>query len=430
VLPRCGPLPPPGFFAERVAGTAAATGGVADSTSPRDYDVVTRRPRVALEAGVRLVAALDAAGPAMVFFEEEPLAVLTVKPTVLGGAGAATTEGGEASALSKLMPAMPPTRSKASAAFVDKAAALWRMVAAGDKAQPATPGGAAARPANPFAGAASLLGDDFSGALGSGGGISAASVEEAALTKAKAYTIAVAQCVRSLESPHAAPWTTVMGLQLRDVFPDKDAARSSVQTAVLLQKLAAAVATAEGVAGFRLTVEELAALHGLAATDDGGRLWELFPGGPVMLAALTSCAAAVPFASAANCRLEICGAESGDDASGSASSPSDATLRVRCVASAAGAVANAESAAPLVLKGEPLKLWRRPLLRGEDAAAAQAAMRAEAPSTAARPEYLRRLPGETDAEAARRRILGFVDHAKRDPTVMQRAATSAQRLHS
>jgi hypothetical protein len=280
VLPRCGPLPPPGFFAERVARTAGASGGVADSTSPRDYDVVTRKPRVSLEAGVRLVAAVDAAGPAMVFFEEEPLTVLTVKPTVLGGAGTATTEGGEASALSKLMPAMPPTRSKASAAFVDKAAALWRMVAAGDKAQPATPGSAAARPPNPFAGAASLLGDDFSGGLGSGGGggISAASVEEAALTKAKAYTIAVAQCVRSLESPHAAPWTTVMGLQLRDVFPDKDAARASVQTAVLLQKLAAAVATAESVAGFRLTVEELATLHGLAATDDGGRLWELFPG--------------------------------------------------------------------------------------------------------------------------------------------------------
>jgi hypothetical protein len=152
-----------------------------------------------------------------------------------------------------------------------------------------------------------------------------------------------------------------------------------------------------------------------------------------MLAALTSSAAAVPFASAANCRLEICGAESGDDASGLGSASPDATLRVRCVASAAGAVTNAESAAPLVLKGEPLKLWRRPLLRGEDAAAARAAMQAEAPSTAAataRPEYLRRLPGETDAEAARRRILGFVDHAKRDPTVMQRAATSAQRSHS
>jgi hypothetical protein len=399
VLPRCGPIPPAGFFPSSAVEPCSST-----------VETVTLAPRckaAVVDGCVTLVTTCDVRD-GDVLFEETLLFVANVTPTLLAGPpSAASSTSDPRSAASRLLPTLPPSQTEVGRSFTSKAGALWRLVTGRFSPKPS----ATEPPRKPTT--SSLL--DEAGLLGTPLGTVTATVEDQedlAVAQASAFSAAVGACIAGLEAPECAPLTALSGLTLRDVCASQDAARASVQVAVLLHKVAAASAASQPKpVALRLQPEDIAFVHALALEDLGARLLSLYADGPVAMGVFTSCLRAVPFAGAANCRLEVC--DGASDVGG---------LRVRCVAGTSAELNRTADAPVTIRKGVALRCLRQPLVLREDLETADGIPKLNsANGTRLRPALYSGTaarPGESDAEAARRRLLGFVDAAKKDPAAM------------
>lgn len=465
-----GPMPPPGFFAVPTheadeassAGEGAAVAGV-KTVPPR-----CRRAPASQREGLGLVAECDLLEGDIVF-EDALCFTGDVTPHVV----AATAQ-----RAAQLIPRLVPSNVSGAAEnggaaaavreFHTRAGALWRLFADTTTAAEPGPSTAAASTNNNAGGSSALFLDDDNLLVAAPGAAasSAAAVAGAASAKARAFAVAVDVCAAALVRPReCTAWTRAANVELRDVCATPAAATSAVRVGAMLHRLVvaslsgggaakpgataaektptAAVSASESTA-VRLTPDDVAAVFALASDGNNARLFELFPGGPSCAAPVAACAQFVPFAAAANCRLEVCTDDDNDAGRGAA------VLRVRCIAGAASREGDSgTSAGPLgaaravvIKQGERLKMLRRPLLRGADAEAARVALQSESDesggprATAQKRSHIEAakgagpLPGETAQEAARRRLLGFVGRARQDPTALSALASAHPARHA
>jgi hypothetical protein len=254
---------------------------------------------------------------------------------------------------------LSPERRQAVEVFLDHAKSLWQMIVSGKA--PST--GATAGKKKSAAASDAPTASSASSASGGGSAVSPLQMDPLA------FTLQVAVLAQDMAaSPYIGYTLDLLGgaardpsarsprLRLEYVFPSKAEARRHVSNAVLLHKLAvatceplvsgggsksasnndanmgAAAAAAASDAAPRkrpqlppvtLEVSDLAVLAHFAK-DDGARLVELWPKGPLALFPVAAFATFVPMREAANAVLDLSTiprAEDGDDP----------TLRVRCV---------------------------------------------------------------------------------------------------